>query len=518
MSKRIHPVRRRTVAIGAAAFLLLATISSVVIGAGPIPGLGGKTTGSGVNPAAIVRVDVTGTDDQGKAVSASAYGVVVDSSGLVLAPASVVAPRTAGVAVGWQWPFLGYDVNTITVKPVVATGGTAPVGPSSVAYSGTVLAADGLLDVAVIHLDKVILPTGASQPIPAGSLNLPSMAVAAADPQQGAAVSFATYVEKGTAPVGAGTFTELPGTVTGWAGDDHVPSPNVWLNTDVKTPVAFPGGAVVDDNGAVVAYATWLADNPSEHVYGPTASLINPVLAAAKAGTPYKSSFIVAGSGQEQAAVTGWGQGEDPCTTSPQLTAYPAGAAQIAADFSYSGFTDGEDWYRLWFDPDQQQLIAYGSSQWSNGPSGDCSWVSLTNKDNGFSNGKYSINIFAGGDLHYVTGAVTSVGGGGTGGNTVPVTGRVVDSDTGKGVVFAFVYLLKPGTDLQTWINGGGSDADVASSGITDDSGNYTTDPPIAPGDYPFLVIPSDNHQAVGGTVTVPADGKLPDIVLTPGT
>ena len=158
----------------------------------------------------------------------------------------------------------------------------------------------------------MVLPTGATQPIPAGSLNLPSMSVAAADPQQGAAVSFATYVESGTAPVGAGTFKELPGTVTGWASDDHVPSPNVWLNTDVKTPVAFPGGAVVDSSGAVVAYATWLADNPSEHVYGPTASLIAPVLAAAKAGTPYKSPFIVAGSGQEQAAVTGWGTGRRP--------------------------------------------------------------------------------------------------------------------------------------------------------------------------------------------------------------
>src|SRR3954471_19867719 len=121
MSTRIHPVRRRTAAIAAAAFLLLATISSAVIGAGPIPGLGGKTTGTGVNPAAIVRVDVTGTDDDGTAGSASAYGAVVDSSGLVLAPASVVAPRTAGVSVGWQWPFLGFDVYTITVKPVVAT-------------------------------------------------------------------------------------------------------------------------------------------------------------------------------------------------------------------------------------------------------------------------------------------------------------------------------------------------------------------------------------------------------------
>src|SRR3954462_7754902 len=136
MSTHVELVRKRSVAIGAAAFLLLATISSVVTGAGPIPGLGGKNTATGVNPAAIVRVDVTGTDDQGQPVRASAYGVVVDSSGLVLAPASVVAPRTAGVAVGWQWPFLGYDVSSITINPVVGTGGTAPVGPGAVAYSG----------------------------------------------------------------------------------------------------------------------------------------------------------------------------------------------------------------------------------------------------------------------------------------------------------------------------------------------------------------------------------------------
>jgi hypothetical protein len=518
MSKHNRLVRRRTVAIGASAFLLLATISSVVTGAGPVPGLGGKTTATGLDPAAIVRVDVAGTDNDGQAVSASAYGVVVDSSGLVMAPASVVAPRSTGVAVGWQWPFLGYDVDSITVKPVVGTGGTAPVGPSAVAYSGTVAAADGLLDVAIIRLDKVVTPTGASQPIPAGSLNLPAMSVAAADPPQGAAVSFATYVDSGTTPVGAGTFTELPGTVVGWASDDHVPSPNVWLNTDVTTPVAFPGGAVVDDSGAIVALGIWLAGNPSEHVYGPTASLIAPVLAAAKSGTEYETPFIVAGTGQERAEVTGWGEGEDPCSTSPQLTAYPAGANRIAANFSYSGFTDGEDWYRLWFDPDEQQLIAAGTSQWSNGQSGDCSWVSLTSKNEGFTNGRYGVNIFAGGDLHYVVGAITKVGGGGTGGNTVPVTGRVVDSDTGKGVIFAFVYLLKPGTDLQEWINGGGTDADIATSGITDDKGRYTTDPPITPGEYPFLVIPSDNHQAVGGTVRVPENGKLPDIVLTPGT
>src|SRR5215831_1086942 len=115
MSKHIRPVRRRTVAIAAAAFLFLATVSSAVIGAGPIPGLGGKNTGSSVNPAAIVRVDVAGTDSDGKAASATAYGVVVDPSGLVLAPASVVAPKSPGVAVGWQWPFIGFDVNSIIV-------------------------------------------------------------------------------------------------------------------------------------------------------------------------------------------------------------------------------------------------------------------------------------------------------------------------------------------------------------------------------------------------------------------
>jgi Trypsin-like peptidase domain len=518
MTRFVSMVRRRTFLLGVVVLLVLSALSSVAVGAGKVPVLPGGNTGGGAVPTgAIVRVDVSGTDDQGAEASASAYGVVVDPSGLVMVPASVVDPHAPGVAVGWQWPFVGFDVNSITVKPIGASGGTAPVGPSSISYSGSVVASDGLLDVAIVKLDHVVSPTGSLTPIPAGSLNLPSVPLAGADAKAGDAVTFATYPEAGKSPVGAGKYKELTGTVSGYASDAHVPSPNVWVNTDITTPVAFPGGPIVDSSGALVGLATWLADNPSEHVFGPTASLIAPVLAAAESGAQYTSPFIVTGTGQEKADITGWGEGNDPCSTNPPLTSYPSGATQIAADIAYGGFTDGEDWYRLWFDPDQQQLIAYGSDQWTDGPAGDCISISLSSNDQAFTDGKYSLNVFAGGDLHYLGGATTTVGGG-TQGSTVPVTGRVVDSDTGKGVAFAFIYLLKPGTDIQTWINGGGSDADVATSGITDDDGTYTTDPPITPGDYPYLVIPSDNHQAVGGTATVPDDGKLPDIVLTPGT
>ena len=95
---------------------------------------------------------------QGKAVSASAYGVVVDSSGLVIAPASVVAPRTSGVAVGWQWPFLGYDVSSITGQAGRQHRWHGTGRAVRGAYAGTVLAADGLLDVAIVHLDGVVRP------------------------------------------------------------------------------------------------------------------------------------------------------------------------------------------------------------------------------------------------------------------------------------------------------------------------------------------------------------------------
>lgn len=494
-------------------FAVILTVggSSLVVGGRLAPqarSAGGNA--AGVAAGAIVRVDVTGTDDTGAATTAAAYGIVVDPTGLVLAPANVVAPKSPGVAVGWQWPFIGFTVTQIVISTSVGAG--QPFKPT---YSASVAAVDGLLDAAVLKLDAAISPTGVLVPIPVGSLNLPAVPIAAADPAVASAVTFATYPETGTAPTGLGTYLEIPGTIAGFAPDVHFPGKNYWVNTDILTPVAYAGGAIVDATGALVAMASWLPNSPPQHVYGPDATLLAPVVAAAKAGTPYLSPNLVPGTGTEAATFTGFATGDSPCNTTAPVTTYPTGTKALAVLLGWTGFTDGEDTFDVWFDPDKQQLIAYALNQWTFGPTGTCFSNSITGGDSALPDGTYSYNLFAGGDLHFLTGAKTIVGQPGVG--AVKVTGKVVDADTGKPIPFVFIYILKPGVDPQAWAQSG-SQADTASIGLTDDQGLYTTDPAITPGDYPFVVIPFDAHQAIGGTVTIPADGKLADIKLTATT
>ena len=146
-----------------------------------------------------MRLDVTGAFDDGTPVNESGYGVVIDPTGLVLAPANLVAPKAPGVAVGWQWPFVGFNVTQIVVS--TSAGAGQPFKPT---YAASVAAVDGLLDAAVLKLDSAISPTGTLLPIPAGSLNLPAIPIAATEPAIGTAVTLATYPETSTVPTGAG--------------------------------------------------------------------------------------------------------------------------------------------------------------------------------------------------------------------------------------------------------------------------------------------------------------------------
>ena len=388
--------------------------------------------------------------------------------------------------------------------------------PFAPAYVASVATVDGVVDTAVLKLDSAITATGALTPVPPGSLHLPAVPVAAADPAVGAPVLVATYPEKGTTPSGLGTYTEIPGKVASFGVDVHVPGKNYWLNTDVATPVTYTGGAIVDASGALVGLISWLPSSPPAHVYGPTAGLIGPIIAAAKAGTPYTSPYLVAGTGAEQAAVTGFGTSDPPCNTSTPVTTYPTGATSVSALLSYSGFTDGEDLLDLWFDPDKQQILTYSLFQSTFGPTGTCFSSKMSSDGTALPDGSYGYNLFAGGDLHFLTGAKATIGQPAAAG--VHVTGRVLDADTGKPIATVIIYVLKTGVDPQTFLNSSTAGEDVASFGLTDAQGLYSTDPAITPGKYPFLVIPSDNHQAVGGTITIPADGKMPDITLTAGT
>ena len=174
-------------------------------------------------------VDVTGSGDSG-AVTASAYGVVVDATGLILAPANVVAPKAPGVAVGWQWPISEYSVSRIVVS--TSAGAGQPFKPT---YAASVAAVDGLLDAAVLKLDSAITATGPD----AGACGLAQPARRSdcgGRSRRGRTRPGGHVPEKGTTPSGLGTYTEIQAKVASFGMDIHVPGKNYWLNTDVATP------------------------------------------------------------------------------------------------------------------------------------------------------------------------------------------------------------------------------------------------------------------------------------------
>src|SRR3990172_8674236 len=87
-----------------------------------------------IDPRAVVGLRATGTQD-GRSWIRQGYGVVVDPAGLILAPATVVAPDAPGLAMGYQDPFV-----YATVDEIVVYTSSGPGQPLVSAFVGKVVA------------------------------------------------------------------------------------------------------------------------------------------------------------------------------------------------------------------------------------------------------------------------------------------------------------------------------------------------------------------------------------------
>ncbi|MBM4409042.1 MAG: hypothetical protein FJ038_10715 [Chloroflexi bacterium] len=55
-----------------------------------------------INPTAFVQIEVEGIDRNGNPFTKAGYGLIIDETGVILAPANLVAPDAPGVAVGYH--------------------------------------------------------------------------------------------------------------------------------------------------------------------------------------------------------------------------------------------------------------------------------------------------------------------------------------------------------------------------------------------------------------------------------
>ena len=480
-----------------------AVLGSILLGAMLGAGSGVAQDDPGLSPAvttapmgSMVIVSAASSRD-GTPFQATAVGVVVDASGLILAPASVVAPDSPGVAVQYGDPDLPAQVSQITVSLGTPTGAGQARGRSA-----TVVAADGYLDLAILAV------TGSGQP-----LRLTTMPLSRATPATGDPVTWSTLT-----PGAIATMAETAG--TGQTIDDpRIADGPAWLTSDILTGDADPGGALVDADGALLAYPVWAPGHRWMNVSGRPAALVEPLLAAARSGSRYAPPYTVGGTGQESIDFVSWAGTEDPCNVPAdergELLDYPTGTDRITVTFGWDGFSDGEDILEVWYDADPESsdpVLVTTASRWAFGPAGECLSLGIFNGDgSAIADGTYGVRVLAGGRLRTVGDATTTIGREPDG---INLKGRIVNADTGKGVKEALVILLVPGTEIQEWLDNP-SDRQVAASDTSDKKGYYETAPPITPGEYPFLVY-AEGYRIIGGSLDLTTGSYLDDLQLTP--
>ena len=353
--------------------------------------------------------------------------------------------------------------------------------------------------------------TDGGQAVVAGSVNLPAVALASTAPTAGSpTIAVAIADGPGTSPLSIAAFAA---TVTAL----NRPQPGrccPQVVSDLGLPGAWPGGdLLVDAAGALVAYPAYLLGYVPQVVNGTPADAIAPLLAAARAGTAYVSTYGTPGSGDESLTFRAWSTTKTPCAsgTTGRVSSYPPNTLQIAAAFDGSKFTPNEDVLQVWVQPDTQQLLATFSDPWVE-PSGQgCVSYGISGSSGALADGRYELNVYAGGALRQVASATVKVG---VAAGSIVLTGRVVDADTGQPISDALIAILKSGTDVQAWYSSPNS-GDLATSGASGDEGTFATDPPIAQGSYPFLIL-ADGYQPVGGTLRTGTNGILGDVGLAP--
>ena len=153
---------------------------------------------------------------------------------------------------------------------------------------------------------------------------------------------------------------------------------------------------------------------------------------------------------------------------------------------------------------------------WEDGESATCFALSLHNYGKPLPNGDYRIEVYAGKGFPILDVADTTIGPIQSG--DIKLKGKVTDYFSSKGIPDASFIVLKPGTDLETWIADPNED-DIFTVSQTDANGNYALPDPLERlVDYPVIVAAEGYYLAYGPVhfgMTSPAQVTF-DISLEP--
>jgi pSer/pThr/pTyr-binding forkhead associated (FHA) protein/S1-C subfamily serine protease len=278
-----------------------------------------------------------------KLIAGDAFGsgsVVDAKQGLILTNAHVAAPRALGqgVALVEEERFLREDPGEVAIAVAPGLDRAAEIR-----YRGTVVAADGYLDLAIVKITK----TASGALLEPGDLaGLRQIRIGDSDRvKTGSDVRVVGYpsIAESAAP----TLTR--GVVSGTVQDARVGTNRGYINVDADINAGNSGGMAVDSRGRIIGIPT-LAELEAENLA--KSNRLRPVnpakalLDAARKGKAYASPYVTPPTGKEEltefaATVPGGRSGFSPGCDRPEV-APAAGDPVLAVNFKYAGFAAGK--------------------------------------------------------------------------------------------------------------------------------------------------------------------------------
>jgi putative serine protease PepD len=410
-------------------------------------------------------------------------GTIISPTGLILTNAHVAKPSAAGLGIYEFDPTPAVDPEDLVVA--INESEDRPAVPK---YRATVLMADGYLDAAVIQIDRDL----DGNPLSSNSLSLPTVPIGGSDTLH--AGDPMTVV--GFPGIGGDTVSLSSGRVSGFLGDDRI-GQRAWIKTDAVVSSGNSGGLAANDAGQLVGIPTRGREDAGGYSLVRPIRLVQPLIDGARAGArSLDSAYVVGGTGRESMSMDTWTRSTAACPAQERLTSYPSGTTNIVASVKHTGFATSEDVVSQWrLDGD---IVNRGGLRLPQGAENGGCYFSQLYYDRGLPDGTYQLEVFGGPTLRPMTTAQTTIGSVGAS-DVATLAGFVVDADSGRPVAGAVVYMLAPGTDLQTWFNSP-QQSQIVSFATTGADGAFLVNGLTAGTSYPGMAM-AEGYVAAGGTV-----------------
>jgi putative serine protease PepD len=400
--RRVLRGRVRTIAAGVVAVAAVAALAAFFLtGTGKSPSSQSGAPLAGGTPEAALAHAETATVRllQGSPASYTGWGSgdILTPTGLILTNAHVAEPHAPGLAVAIGEPGSRLDPNPPYLTVELTTGPSSPVVAR---YRAKPVAVDGYLDFAIVQ----IYATSSGTPVNPDALHLPYFTLGNdATVQLDQPVT--TLGFPGVAMSDSITVTN--GVISTFVPDPlgHIKDPRFELETTARIAHGNSGGAAINNAGQLIGVPSLSIPGEGSDTSWRLRSITEarPLIAAAKARTPYSSHILVPLSGSEQVSGYGVGTSDSQACNGAQSVTLP-GTSTVSFAFSYSGAPTGLDLALLISLPNRTIALTQDGSlpQTTATASSGCLTFAVGPAELGLSampSGTYQLQLFAGPNL-----------------------------------------------------------------------------------------------------------------------